>query len=502
MGFPVLHLQVDRLVFLVVRARARHARQDVEADLIVGFGVGDLWHCVCGLGGGVVAGGFVFERPGGFAAEDEGFQPGIHDPAVEAQGGVEAGPHVADLLEFGPDGRGAEGVLVVVEEDRAAVGVCGEGGVGCFSGEHAAAHGRVGAFDLGHVEEAGRVSDQGAAGKGAFGDRLEAAFVESAGGIGYAFSALQDVLVKGMLLHLLKFAVRGKPGVWVVEPNDKTDGHHIVAKMVKPAAAIGVTGKRIAHGVHNLTLSKLLRWYLPHLFQPKPIRLRLRISPQIVLLDDLFRERAMTAFSEESDTSVELHPALKRGFGFARARDSQIVGGNAFDAAICRVVDDFRGSESRIDLHAHLFSALSKPFTELIQADDIIAVIVHLRRSGNWDCGVLREETHLVIGGRRGIFKARVVVFRQPVGKEFINGGGLDDIARDNVSPNLPSFLKQKHSKVLIASFIGQLFEANRSAESSGACIVVLAGWVSWRTVERLPPPTMQTSTSSLSRSC
>ena len=50
----------------------------------------------------------------------------------------------------------------------------------------------MGAFDFGDVEEAGGVADEGAAWESAFWDRLEAAFVEGAGGVGDAFAVFED----------------------------------------------------------------------------------------------------------------------------------------------------------------------------------------------------------------------------------------------------------------------------------------------------------------------
>ena len=65
----------------------------------------------------------------------------------------------------------------------------------------------------------------------------------------------------------------------------------------------------------------------------------------------------------------------------------------------------------------------------------------------------------------------------------------------------LPCFLKHEHPKLFIAGFVGELLEANCRTEprrpygdiSSCKCP---------KSSDQVPPPTMQTSTSSLSRSC
>ena len=86
---PVRHLQVHRLVLFVVGPGPAHARQDVERDPAVGFRVVDLRARGRRLRRGVVARLAVLERPGRLAAEEVGFEAGVEDAAVEAEGRVE-----------------------------------------------------------------------------------------------------------------------------------------------------------------------------------------------------------------------------------------------------------------------------------------------------------------------------------------------------------------------------------------------------------------------------
>lgn len=92
------------LVLFVVRAGPAHARQDVEAELAVGLGILDLLALRRKLGGFGI-GGVVLEGPRRHAAEEVRLETGVHDAAVEAERRGEGRPHVADFLEFLPDGR-------------------------------------------------------------------------------------------------------------------------------------------------------------------------------------------------------------------------------------------------------------------------------------------------------------------------------------------------------------------------------------------------------------
>ena len=77
-----------------------------------------------------------------------------------------------------------------------------------LGGEHAGTHGVVGALDARHVEEAGAVADQRAAGKGEVGDRLPAAFDDRAGAIADPLAAREGVAHQRMGLEALEFLER------------------------------------------------------------------------------------------------------------------------------------------------------------------------------------------------------------------------------------------------------------------------------------------------------
>lgn len=119
----------------------------------------------------------------------------------------------------------------------------------------------------------------------------------------------------------------------------------------------------------------------------------------------------------------------------------------------------------------------------------------------------------MVIAGRGGAVEARLVVLGQPVREELLDGIGLDDGAGEDVGANLAGLLEEEDAEVLISGFVGELFEADGGGETCWAygyrtCwldILVLyeradnGGMVEETGVA--PPPTIHTSTWSLSRS-
>jgi hypothetical protein len=67
------------------------------------------------------------------------------------------------------------------------------------------------------------------------------------------------------------------------------------------------------------------------------------------------------------------------------------------------------------------------------------------------------------------VFESIGVVLVKPVGDEFVDGGGLNDSSREDVGTKISSFFQDKHTEVLVPSFVGELLEANGSAKSSWA---------------------------------
>lgn len=72
------------------------------------------------------------------------------------------------------------------------------------------------AFDLGNVEKARSVPDEGAAGEGAAWNRLKATFIERARAVGDAAAAVEDGREERVVLHALELAVGGEVRVGVV----------------------------------------------------------------------------------------------------------------------------------------------------------------------------------------------------------------------------------------------------------------------------------------------
>jgi len=65
------------------------------------------------------------------------------------------------------------------------------------------------------------------------------------------------------------------------------------------------------------------------------------------------------------------------------------------------------------------------------------------------------------------MFESVGVVFVEPVGNQFVDRGGLDDSSREDMSAKIACLFQDKHTEVLVSSFVGKLLKTNSSTKTS-----------------------------------
>ena len=245
----IQQLQVGRLVLGMVGVGDEHRRQLVERQLAVRLRIGDRL-VVGGQAGRGGVGLVVLQRRDRRQAAQEGAAPHVEHAQRPAQRRAELGQQglgVPDDRQLLVDPALFEGGLVFDQFVARAPGLNGlVSGVG---GQHAGLHGVVAALDAGHVHEAGRTTDQHAAGEAQLRDRLQAALGDGARAVGDACSALQVLGDLGVVLEALELVERRQERVLVVQVNHIADGHVAIAEVIQEAAAAGVFVQRPAGGV-------------------------------------------------------------------------------------------------------------------------------------------------------------------------------------------------------------------------------------------------------------
>ena len=208
----------------------------------------------------------VAQRPGCPATQQHGVHRRVGEAAELAEAG-EGGTNVADAAHLVPQPAPADLGGEAPGLRRAPVRQRLRHRLGR---QHAGLHRRVGALDLGHVEEAGAVADQRAARKGQLRDGLQSALVQRPRAVGNAPSAFKVFAHFRMRLEPLHFIKRRQPGVLVVQPNDEPKGDQVLAKMIQPRSTVSATVQWPTYAVLNQAWFVIGRRDFPKLLDAEP----------------------------------------------------------------------------------------------------------------------------------------------------------------------------------------------------------------------------------------
>src|SRR5262249_31352337 len=204
--------EVRRLVFLVVRVRNEHRGEPVKADLAIRSRVVDMPRGTRPSQLQMV--GVVVECPRRGSPQHVSVERRIGETCPQAP--AKAWPDIADTAQLLPH------PAFFKRTPDFGPGLSGEPLKYDLGRDHAGFHRRVVALDLGYVDETGGTTDQRAAGKIEFRDRLKTALVQRACPIGYAAAAFKKWTDGRVGLEPLEFLKGVQKWVLVIQPDDKT----------------------------------------------------------------------------------------------------------------------------------------------------------------------------------------------------------------------------------------------------------------------------------------
>src|SRR5262249_15420978 len=161
----------------------------------------------------------------------------------------------------------------------------------------------------------------------------------------------------------------------------EADGHLIVLEVIEERAAIGAAVERPADGVDDRTLLVIRGRDLPQLLDAEREGLGIDTVAQLEALEQGLGEGGAAALGEQRVGATQLDAGLEVVGRLTVLADAHVAGGDAEDAAVL-AVEHLGGSEARIDLDAKSFGLGGQPAAEVAEADDVVAVVVHLRWGG------------------------------------------------------------------------------------------------------------------------
>ena len=265
-----------------------------------------------------------------------------------------------------------------------------------------------------------------------------------------------------MRLEALELLEGRQVGVAVVEAGHEADGDLVRAEMVEERPAIGLPVERPADRVDDRALAVPGRIDLPELLDAEAEGLRADAVAQVEALEQLLGERAAHALREQGGPSMQLDARLVAGGPLAVLADAHVAGGDAADAAILGVQHLGRG-EAREDLDAQRLGLLRQPAAHVAQADDVVAVVVHLRRRRQAD-GSLRGQEQEPVLARRRVERGALLA---PVGDQLVEGARLHHRAGEDMGADLRALLEHA-DRELAAMLDGELPQADRGGQPGG----------------------------------
>ncbi len=223
-----------------------------------------------------------------------------------------------------------------------------------------------------------------------------------------------------MRLEFLKRFVRIEKRIVVFERDDHAERDAIVAQAVDPAAAVNIGGERPAERVRNVARVDAAGLHVPQFLDAEAVDLRVQ-AVEFQFADEIFGERAARAFGEHGDFGAQFVAGREVIFRLAVLVDAFVFGEDAGDAVF--FVEQFATGKLREEIDAFFFDEAAEPFHELVERDDVVAVILQRRRR---DGELVRIAFGEVVSGvagdgsveRRGFFE---------VGDEFAEGARVHD---------------------------------------------------------------------------
>ena len=245
-----------------------------------------------------------------------------------------------------------------------------------FGSQHARFHGGVRTLDLQHIEKAGVVADQHAAGKREFRQGLNPAFHDRPGAIGNARSPCQRLAHERVVLPALKFIERAQVRVLVGQIDDQAQRHLVVLQVIEERAARG-PAQWPTERVDDLAGLVPLGRDVPQLLQADGIVLRTPACVEAIPGDELLAQVTAAAFGKDGVSRSQLVAGRIGSLLFPRRIDTHVAGGDARHHAVI-VVEHFRRRESGKHVDAHALGLLAEPTAQAAEADRMVAVVVNV----------------------------------------------------------------------------------------------------------------------------
>lgn len=182
---------------------------------------------------------------------------------------------------------------------------------------------------------------------------------------------------------------------------------------------------------------------------------------QLKVGDQLLAEMATCPFGKQGVAAEQRHAGHVIRFRIARPIQPEIAGDHTLDPS--RFHDEFACGKTRVYFDSQLLGLLTEPATEVAEADDAAALVVHARRyrpvGQLQGAAVALQQVHLIVvdlDPERGLLPA--------LWQQFLEGDGIQQGAGEQMGADLRPLLQQADRQLGIV-----LFEGDGGTESRRA---------------------------------
>ena len=184
----------------------------------------------------------------------------------------------------------------------------------------------------------------------------------------------------------LKRFVRIEKRIVIFQRDDHAERDAIVLQAVNPATAVEIRAERPAERVRDVARVDSSGLHVPQLFDSQAVDLRIQ-AVELQLADEFLGQRAARTFGEHGDFGAQFVAGSEVVFRLAVLVDALVFGQDAGDAVF--FVEQFPAGKLSEKIHALFFDQAAEPFHQLVERDDVIAVILQRRRSDGKLVGLL-----------------------------------------------------------------------------------------------------------------
>mmetsp|Transcript_100768 Transcript_100768/g.288980 ORF Transcript_100768/g.288980 Transcript_100768/m.288980 type:complete len:203 (-) Transcript_100768:595-1203(-) len=190
-----------------------------------------------------------------------------------------------------------------------------------------------------------------------------------------------------MMLPPLELAVGAEVRVLVVQADHEAHKDKVLTLRVHVVEERATKGRvqRTGlewppEGVLDETGLVILRRHLPHLLDAETVGLHISLGAEVEGLHELLTQRTTATLGEEGLARTQFDSRLVGALHLALLVDTHVAGSHTEHSATILIVHDLGCGEAWVDLNAQLFGLFTEPLNKLSQRDDVVALVVELRR--------------------------------------------------------------------------------------------------------------------------